>query len=652
MTSQYISIMLLLLLSITIQATAAIMAIRLIGITGRRTAWGLIATALVLMAIRRIVPLYRLMTGDLSHPPDMTNELIGLVLSFVMALGISRIAPIFMERKRSEDELRNAAEEIEDLYENAPCGYHSLDSEGMFIRINATELQWLGYQRDEIVGKKRFIDLITTRSRKVFDENFPRFKQQGWIKNLEFEMLRKDGTTLPVLLSATTVTDKKGNYMQSRSTIYDISDRKKIDEAEHLLSSIVESSDDAILSKDLQETILSWNRGAERLFGYSTEEIVGKPVTMLVPPERRAELAGMMETILRGERIEHFTTERIRKDGERIFVSLTISPIRDATGEIQRASVISRNISEEMQLTAQLKLQQSHQEELVQQRTAELMERSRELQDNQQALMNIVDDLNQKTEELEQANAKLQELDHLKSMFIASMSHELRTPLNSIIGFSSILKDEWLGPVSPEQKENLSTIQRSGKHLLNLINDVIDVSKIEAGRIEVRLEEFDLYDLLKEAIQYVDNDIRDKGLQLELNIQHHDLRTDRRRLLQCVLNMLSNAVKFTDQGSISLTSTVETAQPGKAASVVITVSDTGIGITEQDISRLFRPFVRLESPLKTLAPGTGLGLYLTRKLVVEVLDGDIICTSMPGKGSTFTLKIPELLYEKGTGGRG
>ena len=169
MTSQYISIMLLLLFSITIQATAAIMAIRLIGITGKRTAWGLIATALVLMAVRRIVPLYRLMTGDLSHPPDMMNELIGLSLSFVMAIGISRIAPLFMERKRREDELRNAAEEIEDLYENAPCGYHSLDRDGMFIRINATELQWLGYQRDEIVGKKRIIDLITARSRSVLD---------------------------------------------------------------------------------------------------------------------------------------------------------------------------------------------------------------------------------------------------------------------------------------------------------------------------------------------------------------------------------------------------------------------------------------------------------------------------------------------------
>ncbi|MCE1227851.1 MAG: PAS domain S-box protein, partial [Geobacteraceae bacterium] len=549
-------------------------------------------------------------------------------------------------------ELRLSADEIQDLYENAPCGYHSLDTDGIFTRINATELQWLGYQRDEIVGRMRFADLLTSHSKQIFSDTFQRLKQEGQVKDLELELLRKDGTILPVLLNAGVVTNPDGSYLMSRSTVYDISSRKETEEAEHLLSSIVEASDDAIIAKDLHQTILTWNKGAERLYGYTTNEAVGRSIIMLVPPERRAELDEIMATIQKGERVEHFITERIRKDGERISVSLTLSPIKDADGTISRASVISRNISEEVQLAAQLKLQQLHQEELVQQRTMELMERSRELQENQQALMNIVDDLNQKTEELEQANARMQELDQLKSLFIASMSHELRTPLNSIIGFSSILKDEWLGPVNPEQKENLATILRSGKHLLNLINDVIDVSKIEAGKIEIRFEVFDLYDLLKEAVQYIEHDIHEKGLQLELQLLHHELRTDRRRLLQCVLNLLSNAVKFTEQGCITLSSSVEAAQPLKPACVVITVSDTGIGIADADTERLFKPFVRLESPLQTLAPGTGLGLYLTKKLIEDMLDGSITCSSTLGAGSAFTLTIPERLYEKGTGGRG
>jgi len=307
--------------------------------------------------------------------------------------------------------------------------------------------------------------------------------------------------------------------------------------------------------------------------------------------------------------------------------------------------------------TAELKLQRADQERMIRQRTAELQERSRELQDNQQALMNIVDDLNQKTEELEKANAKLQDLDRLKSMFIASMSHELRTPLNSIIGFSSIIRDEWLGPVNPEQKENLDTIQRSGKHLLSLINDVIDVSKIEAGRIETRFEEFDLYDLLTEAVQYVEKDLRDKGLELHLKIDHHPLCTDKRRLMQCIINLLSNAVKFTEHGGVILSSAVADIEPSAgvqhpSGQIDISVTDSGIGIAEDDIPRLFQPFERLESPMKTTAPGTGLGLYLTRKLVVEVLRGEIMCKSKIGIGSSFILRIPERIYEKSTGSRG
>jgi signal transduction histidine kinase len=241
------------------------------------------------------------------------------------------------------------------------------------------------------------------------------------------------------------------------------------------------------------------------------------------------------------------------------------------------------------------------------------------------------------------------------------MSHELRTPLNSIIGFSSIIRDEWLGPINPEQKENLDTIQRSGKHLLSLINDVIDVSKIEAGKIEAHYEEFDLYDLLTEAVQYVEKDLRDKGLELHLDIDHHPLCTDKRRLLQCVINLLSNAVKFTERGIVSVSSGVADVgqdagehHPSGTASPLINISihDSGIGIAEEDRLRLFEAFVRLDSSLKATAPGTGLGLYLTKKLVVDVLGGDILCNSELGTGSTFTLIIPERIHEKGTGSRG
>jgi len=564
------------------------------------------------------------------------------------------------ERKRAQELLNSYAEEVRDLYNRAPCGYHSLDSDGLFIRMNDTELQWLGYQRDEIVGKKHFTDLISERTMPVFQENFPRFKAQGWIKDLEFEMIRKDGSSLPVLLSATVVCDETGNFLMSRSTVYDITEQKRVRAIEHLLSAVVQSSDDAIIAKDLNGVILSWNRGAERIYGYPADEVIGRNISLLYPPCHEDEYAGFLAALKRREHIEHYVTSRQCKDGRQIPVSLSISPIMDANGDIVGASSIARDITTQVHTAEEVLRLNRELEERVSIRTSDLDQKRSELEESQRALMNIVDDLNLKTLELEEANSRLMELDQLKSMFIASMSHELRTPLNSIIGFSSILHDEWLGPVNPEQKENLSTIQRSGKHLLSLINDVIDVSKIEAGRIEARFEEFDLYELLTEAIQYVDKDLRDKRLELHLNIDHHQLCTDRRRLLQCVINLLTNAVKFTEQGSVMVSvsvSGVESSDGHKRSGVpcpriLIAVEDSGIGISEEDLPRLFKPFVRLDSPLKITSPGTGLGLYLTRKLVEEVLHGDILCTSTLGKGSTFTLSIPERTDEKGSGSRG
>ena len=251
----------------------------------------------------------------------------------------------------------------------------------------------------------------------------------------------------------------------------------------------------------------------------------------------------------------------------------------------------------------------------------------------------------ERTKELSRANAKLQELDRLKSMFIASMSHELRTPLNSVIGFSSLLLEEWFGSLNAEQKENLAIILRSGKHLLNLINDVIDVTKIEAGKVETVVEEFDVYDVISEAVTTVTKDIQDKKLALKVEVPHYRMRTDKRRLLQCVLNLVSNAVKFTEKGSLRVvarpdpeprqeeielgTSEIE---PDKDF-IQIFVEDTGIGIKEEDMPKLFNSFARIESPIK--APGTGLGLYLTKKLTTELLKGEISCRSKYGEGSRF-----------------
>jgi PAS domain S-box-containing protein len=273
----------------------------------------------------------------------------------------------------------------------------------------------------------------------------------------------------------------------------------------------------------------------------------------------------------------------------------------------------------------------------------------------EEALGRLNEELEQRvkarTEELENANIRLKELDRMKSMFIASMSHELRTPLNSIIGFSSILLNEWTGPVNAEQKENLSTVLRSGRHLLNLINDVIDVSKIEAGKIDSVIEKFDLHDVIEEAVNFFTKEINEKRLSLTVEVMHQEMHTDRRRLLQCVLNLLSNAVKFTDKGSVSVQARLWGRDWGAGDFIEISVADTGIGIREEDCPKLFNAFVRLDSPLRASIPGTGLGLYLSKKLAAEVLKGDILLSSRYGEGSTFTIVVPVMIDEKSPGNR-
>ncbi len=261
---------------------------------------------------------------------------------------------------------------------------------------------------------------------------------------------------------------------------------------------------------------------------------------------------------------------------------------------------------------------------------------------------------------LSEANKNLKKLDQLKSMFIASMSHELRTPLNSIIGFTGVIVQGMTGPLNDKQKDHLTRVYNSARHLLSLITDVIDISKIEAGRIDVYPEDLLLSEIVDEAVINIEPQLKAKQLKLLQYIPRDlKLHTDRKRLLQCIINYLSNAVKFTETGSITITAGRCGSRPSGEISqrptegisesncsdnpderMEILVTDTGIGIPERDHPRLFEAFERLDSHLRIKSGGTGLGLYLTRKLVTEILGGDIVFQSEEGRGSTFGFVIP------------
>lgn len=241
--------------------------------------------------------------------------------------------------------------------------------------------------------------------------------------------------------------------------------------------------------------------------------------------------------------------------------------------------------------------------------------------------------------------------DRAKSMFIASMSHELRTPLNSIIGFTGVILQGLSGTLSDRQTDQLMRVMRSAKHLLSLITDVIDISKIEAGYTDVHIDEFELNTVLDEAIQSVQNQRVEKQLGLILNIDSHIVLTsDKKRTYQVILNLLSNAVKYSEQGTITVNARMEKSQQKSTReatekalegdNVVIVISDTGIGISPEAQGRLFKPFERVDSHLRIKTPGTGLGLYLTKKITEDFLRGEIHMQSELGVGSTFTVRLP------------
>jgi signal transduction histidine kinase len=257
--------------------------------------------------------------------------------------------------------------------------------------------------------------------------------------------------------------------------------------------------------------------------------------------------------------------------------------------------------------------------------------------ETERALQTAHDELetrvSERTEALSQANVRLQELDKLKSMFIASMSHELRTPLNSIIGFTGIILNGMSGDITDEQRKQLGMVRGSASHLLELINDVIDVSKIEADKVQLSIEEFDLSALVQDVHKSFETIAYEHGLKITLEPSEGLIvSSDKRRVKQVIINLVSNAIKFTDKGQID----IKLAKTQTCAEV--SVADTGIGIKKEDIGKLFQAFGRIATENR-LTEGSGLGLYLSKK-ITDLLGGDIRAASEPGKGSAFILALP------------
>lgn len=269
----------------------------------------------------------------------------------------------------------------------------------------------------------------------------------------------------------------------------------------------------------------------------------------------------------------------------------------------------------------------------VHKRTAALLESQTRLERHKDELEEKVAE---RTEELKEANKTLLELDRLKSLFISSMSHEMRTPLNAIIGFTSVVEQGMTGEVNEQQKEQLHRSLEASRKLLQIVQEAIDLSEIEAGFVKPEFQIVSILSLAEDAMQKIRAKAEKKSLQLNIDVPKElTINTDRHRFEQCVMNLLTNAEKYTESGSITLS-----ANRADQGTVIINVTDTGIGISKDDKGKIFAPFHRLDSPLSVVAGGTGLGLYLTRKICTSLLQGEVSVESTLGKGSVFALRLP------------
>jgi PAS domain S-box-containing protein len=376
----------------------------------------------------------------------------------------------------------------------------------------------------------------------------------------------------------------------------DVSERRRADRAQALLAEIVRSSDDAIVSKSLDGIIRSWNEGAEKLFGYSEEEVIGQSITIIVPPDRLGEEQSILQTLRRGERIEHFETIRVTKDGRLIPISLTVSPIKNRAGEIIGASKIARDIT---------------QQKVLEQERERLLVREQQLRTEAQAASKLKDE------------------------FLATVSHELRTPLNAILGWGTMLRHR---EVPPDMlKSGIASIERNARFQAQLIEDLLDVSRIISGKMQLDIKRIEITPIIKSVIESLRPAAEAKQIRLELTIDPlaDQLRADEARLQQIIWNLLSNSVKFTDKGGV-----IKIGIGRNESTTEIVVSDNGQGISEEFLPFVFDRFQQADSSITRKHGGLGLGLAISRHLVE--LHGGTIAVSSPGEGlgATFKVRLP------------
>jgi PAS domain S-box-containing protein len=594
---------------------------------------GLVFLALILVNAAKI-PFDIAITGQ-----DMLNagpaDALGLVLThmlfvaltFSLLLMVNRRLVIeleqdIVERERAQEALRLSEQKFSMAFENIPDAIVvTVADTGRIIEVNQGFVRTSGYTKEEAIGETT-IDLGLWADPVNRDEMLAAVRRDGRVTDFTAKFRGRSGQVFDAVVSSESIVidDEPCILTMIRDETERIRAQSALALSEMKFATAFRTSPDSVnINRVSDGAYIDVNEGFTKLTGYRPEDVAGKTsrdIEIWVDPADRDRLvAGLL-----ADGVVHNLEARFRRKDGSTTTALMSAQLIDVEGERCILSV-TRDISDRKRAEDEILRLNAELEERVEQRTQELQ--------------NALEDVSRTNEVLTEMNERLEQATSAKSDFLAAMSHELRTPLNSIIGFSDLLARGMVGDLSPEQVKQIRMINSSGKYLLELVNEVLDLSAIEVGQLRIEVRPLSATHLARAVVDSLQPLAVERGLELswDVALDADALESDRTRLEQILFNLLGNAIKFTDAGTVSLNVTRD------GDDILFSISDTGRGIADDELDRVFEEFYQSSRLDVAKSEGTGLGLTVSRRLA-QMLGGSIEAESVVGQGSTFTVRIP------------